>query len=185
MAKKKTNPSSSTMAALLKEKPKRGRPPRKVSRQNVYVSLTVEEKLTIKEISKQFPKGIVRADIPDLAVTILSTRMEAMRRAIADRDREMPEGVTDLESLFLLWDLALPTNVDTEKWTSIRLSPQPTIDLGRLQGTLNALFGATRSDTFRLGLSLLEQFALKIVPTLELDTWALDEAREKIRSIYL
>lgn len=173
------------MAALLKEKPKRGRPPRKVARQNVYVSLTADQKQQIKDISKLFPKGIVRADIPDLAVTILSTRMEAMRRAIADRDREMPEGVTDLDSLFLLWDLQLPEIDETEKWTSVRLSPQPTIELGRLHGTLNALFGATRSDTFRLGLSLLELFATKIIPPLNLSEWTLEEARTQIRSVYL
>ena len=173
------------MAALLKEKPRRGRPPRKVERQNVYVSLTKEEKEKIKLLSKKFPKGIVRADIPDLAVTILSTRMEAMRRAISNRDREMPEGVTDLESLFLLWDLHLPESSESEKWTSIRLSPQPVIELGRLHGALNALFGTTRSDTFRLGLSLLEQFVEKIVPTLQLDAWNLDEVRNKIRNIYL
>lgn len=173
------------MAALLEDKPKRGRPPRKVARQNVYVSLTKEEKHKIKEISKLFPKGIVRADIPDLAVTILSTRMEAMRRAIADREREIPEGVTDLESLFLLWDLSIPDKNSTEKWTSVRLSPQPSIELGRVQGTLNALFGTTRSNTFRLALALLNQFATKIVPTLELESWTLDEARAKIRSIYL
>ncbi len=173
------------MAALLKEKPRRGRPPRKVERQNVYVSLTKEEKEKIKALSKLFPKGIVRADVPDLAVTILSTRMEAMRRAISDRDREMPEGVTDLDSLFLLWDLQLPESTEHEKWTSIRLSPQPVIELGRLHGTLNALFGTTRSDTFRLGLSLLDQFVDKVVPTLELERWNLDDARNKIRSIYL
>lgn len=185
MAKKKDQNNPSTLAALLKEKPKRGRPRRQVSRQNVYVSLTAEQKELMKSLAMQFPKGIVRADIPDLAVTILSTRMEALRRAMANRNREMPEGVTDLESLYFLWDVTAPAVSSTEKWTSVRLSPQPTIELGRLHGTLNALFGATRSDTFGLGLALLQQFTEKIVGALELSTWSIEEAQEKIKSIYL
>lgn len=185
MSKKKNTKHASTLAALLKEKPKRGRPPRKVSRQNVYVSLTPGQKKKIKELAETFPNGIVRADIPDLAVTILTTRMEALRLAIADRNREIPEGVTDMDSLYLLWDVQLPQNVHQQKWTSIRLSPQQVIELGRLHGTLNAIFGATRSDTFGLGLSLLELFVDKIVQALEITEWSLEAAREKIRDIYL
>lgn len=173
------------MAALLKEKPKRGRPRHQVSRQNVYVSLTSDQKQLMKTLAKQLPKGIVRADVPDLAVTILSTRMEALRNAMASRNREMPEGITDLESLFFLWDVTPPAISNTEKWTSIRLSPQPTIELGRLQGTLNAIFGATRSETFGLGLALLQLFTESIVQALELEEWTVEQAQEKIRSIYL
>ena len=154
----KTSPPS-TLAALLKDKPKRGRPPRDVSRQNVYVSLTKQQKLFMKELAAQLPKGVVKADIPDLAVAALSARMEALRQAVSDRDREIPEGITDLDSLYLLWDLSMPEGEDEErKWTSIRLSPQPAIELGRWHGTLYAVFSANRSETFSLGLALFAQF---------------------------
>lgn len=154
----KSKDKDSTLAALLKEKPKRGRPRRDVSRQNVYVALTVEEKIHMRELSRQMPQSVARADVPDLAVAVLSARLESLRLAVADRNREIPEGVTDFDSLYLLWDLLLPVKGVERKWTSIRLSPQEAIELGRVQGTLNAAFGATRSDTFSLGLALLTQY---------------------------
>lgn len=172
----------STLAALLKEKPKRGRPRRDVSRQNVYVALTVAEKSHMRSLSKEMPKSIVRADVPDLAVTILSARLEAMRRAVADRNREIPEGVTDFDSLYLLWDMPIPDSDEERKWTSIRLSPQEAIELGRVQGTLNAAFGATRSDTFSLGLALLTQYLED--HTLSADLSLID-VRNQIINIYL
>jgi hypothetical protein len=161
MNKKKTEQNeydAATMAALLKEKPKRGRPPRKVSRQNVYVALRPEEKILVKEISKQLPDGLARADVADLAITALNARLEALRRAVAGRDREIPEGVTDMDSLYLLWDLPLPPKAAEEKWTSVRVSPQQVIELGRAHGALNAAFGASRSETFSLGLMLLDRY---------------------------
>lgn len=163
MSKKKKKPTSSkyqssTMAALLEEKPKRGRPRHAVSRQNVYVALRDEEKVLMNELVALLPDDLKRADLADLAVTALTARMEALRRAVAGRSREIPEGVTDLESLYLLWDLPLPPEEYEEKWTSIRVSPQQVIELGRAHGALNAAFGASRSQTFSLALALLSQY---------------------------
>lgn len=161
MSKKKTETAEydpATMAALLKEKPKRGRPPRKVSRQNVYVALRPTEKTLMRSLATRLPSGLVRADVADLAITILTARLEALRRAVAGRQREIPEGVTDMDSLYLLWDLSLPQREGEERWTSVRVSPQQVIELGRTHGALNAAFGASRSETFRLGLELLDQF---------------------------
>ncbi len=156
---RETGQRASTLAALLKEKPKRGRPSRNVSRQNVYVALAPNQKKQMKQLAGLLSDEISRADIPDLSISVLSARLEALRRAVADRNREMPEGITDLESLYLLWDLPLPPTTDNEpSWTSIRVSPQQVIELGRAHGTLNAVFGANRSQTFSLALSLLEQF---------------------------
>ena len=146
------------MAALLEEKPKRGRPRHDVSRQNVYVALRPEEKELMKRLIGYLPPQLKRADLADLAVTALTARLEALRRAVAGRSREIPEGVTDLESLYLLWDLPLPSQEAEEKWTSIRVSPQQVIELGRAHGALNAAFGASRSQTFNLALSILAQF---------------------------
>ena len=33
------------------------------------------------------PEGLSRADLPDLAISILSARFEALRRAVADREQ--------------------------------------------------------------------------------------------------
>jgi hypothetical protein len=148
----------STLAALLEEKPKRGRPPREVSRQSVYVSLTRDEKRLIERLAEGLPAGLSRADIPDMAVSLLARRLEVLRQAVAGRNREIPEGITDLDSLYLLWDLTLPAGDGDPKWTSIRLSPQQVIDLGRAHGVLNALFGTTRSQVFSLSVALLGQF---------------------------
>jgi hypothetical protein len=120
----------------------------------------------------------VRADLPDLAISVLTARMEALRLAVAGRNREIPEGVTDLESLYLLWDLPLPPEDAPEKWTSIRVSPQQAIELGRAHGTLNAAFGANRSQVFSLGLALLEQFLAG--QSLVGDSMSLPELREII-----
>ena len=161
MSKKKTEQTeydAATMAALLEEKPKRGRPPRKVSRQNVYVALRPEEKVLVKEMAIHLPGTLARADIADLAITALNARLEALRRAVAGRNREIPEGVTDMDSLYLLWDLPLPPKDVEEKWTSVRVSPQQVIELGRAHGALNAAFGASRSETFSLGLVILERY---------------------------
>lgn len=164
MSKKKDKPDTeavqrpSTLAALLKDKPKRGRPSHNVSRQNVYVALSKFQKKQMRQLAGLLAKEIGRADIPDLSISVLSARLEALRRAVADRNREMPEGITDIESLYLLWDLPLPAASEKEpSWTSIRVSPQQVIELGRAHGTLNAVFGASRSQTFSLALSLLEQ----------------------------
>jgi hypothetical protein len=80
-----------------------------------------------------------------------------LREAVSGRNREIPEGITDLDSLYLLWDLPLHEEEEV-KWTSIRLSPQQVISLGRVNGILKALFGATRSEVFGLALALLDQF---------------------------
>ncbi|MEZ4591892.1 MAG: hypothetical protein R3D55_12245 [Chloroflexota bacterium] len=176
--------SSSTLAALLKEKPKRGRPSHNVSRQNVYVALAKSQKKQMKQLANLLADEIGRADIPDLAITVLSARLEALRRAVADRNREMPEGITDLESLYLLWDLPLPTADEKEpSWTSIRVSPQQVIELGRAHGTLNAVFGANRSETFSLALSLLEQLIEDHPLIKQYDS--LDEIRKQILEIFI
>jgi len=173
---------TSTLAELLKDKPKRGRPPHLVSRQNVYVALTSEEKEEMKRLATFLPNDLSRADLPDLAIAVLTARLEALHRAVADRNREIPEGVTDLESLYLLWDLALPAKQSERKWTSIRVSPQESIELGRAHGTLNAAFGANRSETFSLALILLAQFLeTEEVPS----TKTLPEIRKHILSNYL
>jgi hypothetical protein len=112
-----------------------------VSRQNVYVALSPEQKQVLKQLAELLPEGLSRADIPDLAISLLATRFEILRRAVSDRNREIPEGVTDLDSLYLLWDLALPNGSPKSEWTSVRASPQQVIELGRVHGTLNALFG--------------------------------------------
>ena len=171
------------MAELLREKPKRGRPRRAVSRQNVYVALSAAEKETITRLSKQLPKGLKRADLPDLAIMVLAARMESLRRAVADRDREIPEGITDLESLYLLWDADLPVKTAVFKWTSIRVSPQQLIELGRVNGVLNAAFNATRSETFSLALSLL--IAFLATRNVSEEEASLSAMRKKIRRIYL
>ena len=186
----------STLKELLRDKPKRGRPRRMVARQNVYVALRPEQKGLMAELGQRLPDGLGRPDVPDLAVSVLTARLEALRTAVAGRTREIPEGVTDLESLYLLWDVAPPgqgavvssqLSVTTgqsgassgakptrrkrpdagdeltetgagERWTSIRLSPQQALELGRAHGTLNAAFGAGRSEVFGLALGLLAQF---------------------------
>jgi hypothetical protein len=171
---------ASTLAALLEEKPKRGRPRRNVARQNVYVALSAGQKAIMSELAQRLPDGLARADLPDLAISFLDARLEALRRDVADRNREMPEGITALESLYLLWDLPLPADGATPKWTSIRVSPQQAIELGRAHGTLNALFGANRSQTFALGLSLLGQFLQ--INSLKTTAMSLGELREKIHT---
>jgi len=148
----------STLKELLKDKPRRGRPRRQVARQNVYVALHPEQKTEMAALTKLLPDGLGRADLPDLAVSVLTARVEALRTAVVGRTREIPEGVTDLESLYLLWDLPLPDREPADKWTSIRLSPQQALELGRAHGTLNAAFGAGRSEVFGLALALLAQF---------------------------
>ncbi|MCP4423498.1 MAG: hypothetical protein GY803_03300 [Chloroflexi bacterium] len=176
---------ASTLAALLEEKPKRGRPPRAVSRQNVYVALSKEQKEQMNNLAACLPKELARADLPDLAISILSARFDAVRLAVADREQEIPEGITDLESLYLLWDLPLPDRKNETKWTSIRVSPQQVIELGRAQGTFNAVFGATRSQTFELALVLLTQFLQDESLHDPKESSTLSDLRKKIRSIYL
>lgn len=184
MAKKKDeqNKRASTLAALLEEKQKRGRPPSAVSRQNVYVALSDEQKQTMTDLAAALSDGLSRADLPDLAVSILAARMEGLRRAVSGRNQEIPEGITDMVSLFLLWDLPLPPEDPERKWTSIRLSPQQAIELGRAHGTLNAAFGANRSETFELALCLLVQFFEEHPPE---ETAALSQVKGQIRDIYL
>ncbi|MGH2536051.1 MAG: hypothetical protein ACRDHL_01510 [Candidatus Promineifilaceae bacterium] len=148
----------STLAALLEERSRRGRPPRPIQRQNVYVSLTSPQREQMRQVSERLPDGLSRADIPDMAVKLLAARLEVLRRAVAGRGREIPEGITDLDSLYLLWDLPLPDWEAAVRWTSVRLSPQRVIELGRTHGVLNALFGANRSQVFGLGLALLSGF---------------------------
>lgn len=178
-------PSASTLAALLKDKPKRGRPPHVVSRQNVYVSLSESEKEKLKQLAKQLPTGIKRADIPDLAISVLAARIEALRQAVSGRDRELPEGITDLPALYLLWDLPLPATAVSRKWTSVRLSPQPSLELGRAHGMLNAAFNANRSETFSLAIALLEQFIETQLPDLDLRKVTVAELRQRIMAFYL
>ena len=150
----------STLAALLREKrSRRGRPRRAVSRQNVYVALSARQKETMKQLADLLPDCVQRADVPDLAIALLSVRIEALRRSVADRDREMPEGITAFDGLYLLWDLPLPDQELEARWTTVRLSPQQGIDLGRTQGAMKMLFGASRSEVFSLGLALLAQEA--------------------------
>jgi hypothetical protein len=173
----------STLAALLREKPKRGRPRREVSRESVYIELSEEQKERMSEMAGQLPEAFARADIADLAIMVLAARLEALRRAVAGRTREIPEGITDLGSLYLLWDLPSPEDEGEARWTSVRVSPQQAIDLGRAHGTLNVLFGATRSEVFGLGLSLLGQFIEHDL--IDDDIVSLLEMKECITDLYL
>ena len=173
---------SSTLAELLKEKPRRGRPPREVSRQNVYVMLRPGEKALMKQLTSLLPTGIKRADLADLAITAVTVRLEALRLALTGRNREIPEGITDLDSLYLLWDIPLPETPPAEKWTSIRVSPQQVIELGRAHGALNGAFGATRSETFSLGLAILAKY-LETNP-IQTDSLALEDVRDLILNAY-
>ena len=116
----------SPLSALLKDHPRRGRPRHAVSRQNVYVEMSARQKAQMASMAARLPKGLRRADIPDLAATILAARLGQLRRSVAGRNREMPEGIMDLMALYLLWDLPLPDS-EPQKWTSIRLSPQQVI----------------------------------------------------------
>jgi hypothetical protein len=183
MSKQKEGRKDSTLAALLEEKPRRGRPRRAVSRQNVYVALTPDQKERLKRLAEALPNGLGRADIPDLAISLLATRLELLRRAVADRSREIPEGVTDMDSLYLLWDLALPSRPAHVEWTSVRASPQQVIELGRVHGTLNALFGANRSEVFGLGLALFASFCEKEMANKSFHS--VKEVRDYIAKIYL
>ena len=168
-----------TILALLEEKPKRGRPPHPIPRVNVYVALFKEQKEAMSKLANLLPKSLKRADLPDLAIVILDAQMEALRQAVAGRNREMPEGVTDLESLYLLWDLPIVKYNSVARWTSIRVSRQQEIELGRAHGTLNGAFGANRSQTFSLALSLLSRFLQK--SQLQQAEWTLKEAKDKAR----
>jgi hypothetical protein len=118
-----------------------------------------------------------------MSIVLLATRLELLRQAVSDRNREIPEGITDLDSLYLLWDLTPPSNGVEPKWTSVRLSPQQAIDLGRTHGTLNALFGANRSEVFGLSLALLAQFLHNELSDEPYSS--IDEVTERIKSIYL
>jgi len=169
----------STLAALLEEKPRRGRPRHSVSRQTVYVALRPDEKELMTALVGRLPQGLARADVPDLAITILTARLEALRRATAGRNREIPEGVTDMASLYLLWDLPLPPPQTGERWTSMRVSPQQVIELGRMHGMLNAAFGANRSETYGLALALLAAYAAE--QNLAGKKSSLDELRRAIQ----
>lgn len=166
------NQRDDTFAALTREKAKRGRPKSAIPRQSVYVALTKLQKQRISELAKQLPPGIKRADIPDMCVMTLSTRMEQIRRAVSGRDRELPEGITDIESLYFLWDLQLPDRNPDVTWTSVRLSPQQVLAFGRLQGTFKALFGATRSEVFTLAMGVLDDaVSAEIYPYADLDEY--------------
>lgn len=150
------DPLTGTIRQLFRERKRRGRPKRAEPRQTVYVALAAEQKALINRLGQQLPQGGARADVPDLAVTFLALRMENLQRAVVDRARMLPEGMTDLTSLYYLWDLSLPADEPT-KWTSIRLSPSQNAEFGRIQGLFNALFNSNRSQVFGLALTLLEK----------------------------
>jgi hypothetical protein len=173
----------STLAALLEEKRKRGRPKRAISRKNVYVALSLEQKEQMGQLADLLPDGLNRSDIPDMAVHLLAIRLELLRRAVADRNREIPEGITDLDSLYLLWDLPLSRDNGEPKWTSIRLSPQQAIELGRAHGTLKVLFGTSRSEVYALSLALLAQFIHAEIAGKHFSS--LEEVHDWIARIYL
>ena len=76
----------------------------------------------------------------------------------------------------------MPEKSPERKWTSIRVSPQEVIELGRAHGTLNAAFGANRSETFSLALVLLANYLETRDFT---DVKTLAEARKRILGNYL
>ena len=182
-SKKKTNEpktSDSTYKALVREKRTVGRPKSKVARKNVYVELSPEQKALLKTLSAEISPNLIRADIPDLAVAILSSKFDALRKATTGRTREIPQGITDLGSLYLLWDLPLPDDSQL-KWTTVRLSPQQAVEFGRIHGTLRALYGSTKSQVFDLALSLLTRFAKENKLT-DIEAESVDTVRAKIKN---
>lgn len=185
MSKKKRSPepnqNDSTYRELVRKKPKRGRPRSKVARKNVYVELSPDQKQLLRTLAKEISPNISRADIPDLAVAIIASKLDALRKATTGRNREIPQGITDLDSLYLLWDLPLPEEVEV-KWTTIRLSPQQAVELGRISGTLHALYNSNRSQVFDLALSLLGRF-VKETELTDIEIASVDTLRAKIKSI--
>ncbi len=172
--------SQDTLSALYEDEPKRGRPRHKIPRQSVYVALSKQQKQTITTIAECLPLTIKRADIPDMAVMTLTARLNQVRRAMAGRDRELPEGITDIESLYFLWDMELPDKSAETTWTSIRLSPNQVVEFGRLQGTFKAMFGSNRSHVFTLALALLNQYIVARSSVVSLRS--LDDFEQQIAS---
>lgn len=154
---RKNTLQDSTLAALLREKPKRGRPQRSIPRQTVYVALSDDQKELLGRLATSLPPTFERADVPDLAVMVLTARVDALRRAVSDRSAEVPEGVTDLKALYYLWDLPMMIEEARLRWTSIRLGPAQVVAFGRLQGMFNALFGSNRSQVFGLAIAAFER----------------------------
>lgn len=154
---RKNTLQDSTLAALLRDKPRRGRPQRSIPRQTVYVALSDAQKELLGQLAVDLSPIFERSDVPDLAVMVLSARVDALRRAVSDRSAEVPEGVTDLKALYYLWDLPMQIEEETLRWTSVRLGPAQVVAFGRLQGMFNALFGSNRSQVFGLAIAALER----------------------------
>lgn len=172
MSEDRSNPSKGTFRELVTDKRKPGRPRHTVQRQSVYVELSPDQKIQIGDLGRRLAR-FKRSDVPDMAVMTLATRIEAIRIAVAGRAREMPEGITDMQSLYFLWDIPPVGESAESKWTSIRLSPQQVDEFGSLQGRFSLLFGANRSHVFTLALALfaqlvtLEEENLNTLTTLE------------------
>lgn len=177
MSKARRKRNDSTLAALLRDKPKRGRPKRSVSRESFYVALSEEQKAALGHLGEMLPGTVGRADVADVAITLLQVRYDELRQAMADRDRELPEGITDIDALYYFWDLPVPDEAST-RWTSVRIAPQSAVDFGRIHGGLKALFGANRSQVFSLALALLGRWLESPVPA-EFET--LDALLDHIR----
>ena len=113
----------------------------------------------MKEIwSHDCREGLARADLADLAITMLNGAPgSAAARGRRSQPRDPRGGHRYGLSLSAVGS-ATAAEGREEKWTSVRVSPQQVIELGRAHGTLNAAFGASRSDTFSLGLVLLDRY---------------------------
>ncbi len=71
-------PHVSTLKELMRDKPRRGRPRRMVARQSVYVALHPDQKIRLDHLATLLPTNLSRADLPDLAVSVLTARVEAI-----------------------------------------------------------------------------------------------------------
>lgn len=123
-----------------------------VSRQSVYVALSPEQKALVNELADCLAGDLGRADISQYGRhvgAVGSVAPGCFGSEQEDAERDCPGiGLFVVGCAFAApWPMAVGT--------SIRLSPQQVIQLGRAQGLLHALFNANRSEVFSLGLGLL------------------------------
>ena len=145
---------------------RRGRPRRDKVKLFFRLNPAIGEK--VKQLYLRFPHlRASQSELVGLGVDLLGQQLDQMATALRREERILPAGVVDVESLYLMWNLAYPV-VSDSAGTTIYLLPHQAVRLVDIRGLLRLQIRVNQSDLLNLGLALLAHQAVFPTKTAEM-----------------
>ncbi len=153
-----------TFRRLNEQRKRRGRPPAAQPRHPVQLWLLPSEYDRLGNLSERWPAlKLSRSHILGLGIRALGQRLAALRANMEGSGADLPIGVLDLESLYLLWDLEPTANNSARKRYQLTLMDDEKWQLADMTVVLSRSISVNRSRVAGLSIANLSDSIAKVV----------------------